>query len=204
MKKYFLPVILILLSSCNVKYWGLVPDTISINGYVDLNSGLARIYLEKKYSNTPVTSASVLINGVLLRSDTPGVYLKKLSVSSDTFHLHIETLDEMLNFTEFAPSPRNLIYHYTTTGDSLKVIWERPENVDYFEFITIINEDTVLDTILADTEIVFVPPTDSLHAEILSISGPVWSDSTLVPNIDTGIWEGKFKIISHTYLNLSQ
>ncbi len=203
MRKLTFLLVLILFTACDVKYWGLVPDTVSVDGYVDLNTGVARIYLKKKYRDAPVTSATVLINGVMLNSDSPGVYTKNLNVDIDTFHLRIELMDELLNFTEYAPSPRSLDYQYVITGDSLKISWERPENADYFEFITTLNADTVLDTVVVDTQIVVEQVSDSLQAEIISVSGPEWNDTTFVPNINTGVWEGNFKIFSRTHLDLN-
>ncbi len=203
MKKLAFLLILILFTSCDVKYWGLVPDTVSVDGYIDLNTGFARIYLRKKYQDAPVTSATVLINGVMLNSDNPGVYTKNLSVDIDTFHLRVELMDELLNFTEVAPSPRNLNYQYIISGDSLKISWERPEHASYFEFIATENMDTVLDTVLVDTEIVMEQVRDSLQAEIISVSGPEWSDTAFIPNINTGVWEGNFKILSRTHLDFN-
>lgn len=203
MRKFIILILFILLVGCDVQYWGLTPDTVLIDGYVDLDEGYVRVSLMRKCSNSPVTSALVLLNGIMLNSDTPGIYSRNIPFINDTFRLRVELKEDLLNFAEVAPSPRHLNYQYLIEGDSLRLSWERPENADYFEFIATTGGDTILDTTIVDTEIVIEYISDSLRAEIISISGPVWSDSIIIPNIDTGMWRGYFKVISHTYLDFN-
>ncbi len=192
MKRLFI-LLLVLFTGCEMKYWGLVPDTISVDATVDLDSSVATVRLVKKYMGNPVMFANVYLNSVFLDEEGPGEYRGNIN-PADTFHLRIEGMDELLNFTEHAPEPRNVNYEYEFSGDTLFLRWQKANFATYYNVRILRGDSVIFSSETPDTLVRFPVNRDTLRLELTVVSGPELGDTSEVNNINTGVWEGILRI----------